>query len=1822
MARKTPWFQTLSHLVSEHRAPPGGRSSLSPKPRTLAKAGLSLLAIAMVAALSAGILFFWQGQSAEAQDNPPKAGNVKTQFDYRENGTVPVATYTARDPDKGNLKIFWTLGGDDAGDFTIDGGVLRFKSTPDYEVPKDMDKDNVYRVTVRYGAGGQDGTPADDDYDGDDLDELDLTVTVINVEEGGMVVISPMRPQVGTELTAILTDEDVHTGEGEWQWASSDSKNGPWTDIPKLSNRKTYEPTIDDLGKYLRVTVLYVDGSAVEPTDTVEQVSTFPVRKDIVTSNRPSKFPDQSTLTGHTGIFRDATDRFIPETAAAGTKVGAPVTAFDDDTALEEITYSLRDGPTQVTADNDNDQDTPRHNDGQAMEFNIDVVTGQITVSAMAALDADGEGTNPYTVVVRAVDPDGDIEDIAVTIHVLTRAEAPRIDGGPREMSHYEHDRTARSSTDIDADLDTSVLDPGTPDLKTDQDTGCDSGPCLQPALYMAIDEDDGDVAGLKWAAKGDDGWLFNISKGTDIVASNGEPAKSQATLSFKTKPQLKNTHPDSPVLDDYPNFPDFEKPRDKNRDNVYEVTIVVTDSSGNQDMWPVSVKVINSEEDNQPGKVTILNRQPEVATALVANFNDKDGGIKKLSWQWYRSTANLTGITNRTRCPIYNPHADGATDDFRYFIDTAPGLTGASVLWEKIPGATSSSHKPHYNATVGGAIDTEDPRNAEGSDTADKVEVWKGGDIDVVITTDADTGVITYAWESPRCLRAVVTYEDAVDRTHKEKDDPRTSVNETLEGTFMGSEYPVKGRDESNDTPEFRTHGDNGIKTSLYNAEEIEENTAHLDTDGTTLLRIIKDDPTATTLAAHDPMEGEDDDSSTVTANYGPDILTYALSGPDAKHFEIIGSVDMPSAETGAHDPTSADHIDGQLRFKSGVELDYEKQREYRVTISATDPSNEKATVNVVVPIGNENEGPDWVNPKDKAVHKVTYQENSTDAVYTYLAADEENPPSGVIYALVDAAITAPAADAAHEGNVERVAVTTAEIADNARFEISPVTRQLTFKSPPNYEDPKDSAVDATGTEDAALPGNNVYHVTVKATVTDKENPRHFIVQKIQVTVTNVNEAPVFSRSTDTLEISENPDDPEKEPPLAEGYLYLLNRGVGKPATNKPEAPDLDVGIPMVAVDDDNTWTAFNYTSYTRGTSYSDVSGSEARPVQLIDGLTYELSGDDKPFYIVPATGQILTREKLDYEIKNTYKVTVKATDPQGATDSIPLTINVTDVEEVPVAGVLAMSGDTSHSYDENGRDVLGDYIVTGNQGAVAWTLEGTDASHFMLDGSSIRSRMLKFKASPDYEMPRGMAKSATNTNTYMVTVKATSRGEMQMTEVTVTVENVEEAGSVTLSATGGKVGTPLTAMLSDDDGVVGTPDWQWYRVVNGTSYPITGARSASYTPVAADVGNLLKVTASYNDGYDEGNTASASITTLVADANAAPEFATATATRMVAENMASGALVGDPVTGTDPNGDVITYRVAGDDAANFSIDSATGQIMTSAMLDHEAKGSHMITVTATDPEGATGEIAVTVNVTNVDEAGMVSLSPAQPSLGTEITASVTDPDGGVSGETWQWSYSDTMNGLFTPYLAEKTASIIPALADVGRYLRITVTYNDVHGAKTIMQTTGMVVRNAAPMFASETTTRSVAENTASGMDIGDPVAATDADNDMLTYTLSGTDASHFDIGMSTGQLMTKSALDYETGKKQYMVTVMATDPYGAYDSIMVTIMVTDVDETPPGPIDPNAALIARYDTNGTPGIQKDEVITAINDYLFGTGAQAITKAQVIVLINLYLFG
>ena len=109
----------------------------------------------------------------------------------------------------------------------------------------------------------------------------------------------------------------------------------------------------------------------------------------------------------------------------------------------------------------------------------------------------------------------------------------------------------------------------------------------------------------------------------------------------------------------------------------------------------------------------------------------------------------------------------------------------------------------------------------------------------------------------------------------------------------------------------------------------------------------------------------------------------------------------------------------------------------------------------------------------------------------------------------------------------------------------------------------------------------------------------------------------------------------------------------------------------------------------------------------------------------------------------------------------------------------------------------------------------------------------------------------------------------------------------------------------------------------------------------------------------------------------------------------------------------------------------------------------------------------------------------------------------------------------------------------------------------------------NLDPSFADETWMHEVSEGVAVGAVIGPPIAATDPENDTLTYTIVG---GHdlFAVDGNTGQLRTKATLDADAGITHHAFVVQVTDGLDSSsaedpwidDAIAVIITVEDVDE------------------------------------------------------------
>ena len=163
--------------------------------------------------------------------------------------------------------------------------------------------------------------------------------------------------------------------------------------------------------------------------------------------------------------------------------------------------------------------------------------------------------------------------------------------------------------------------------------------------------------------------------------------------------------------------------------------------------------------------------------------------------------------------------------------------------------------------------------------------------------------------------------------------------------------------------------------------------------------------------------------------------------------------------------------------------------------------------------------------------------------------------------------------------------------------------------------------------------------------------------------------------------------------------------------------------------------------------------------------------------------------------------------------------------------------------------------------------------------------------------------------------------------------------------------------------------------------------------------------------------------------------------------------------------------YSLKGADKDSLSI-SNTGalSVATAHTPDYEEQNSYSITIVAHSGQDARRLVAsldVTIDVVDAEDDGSVFLSQREPQVGTEMHATVSDPDGGVKITRWAWERSAeiTVNeaggpaaecrdnpgtpgigvgGGWTPIGGATSAVYTPGPADVGRCLRATVTYTD----------------------------------------------------------------------------------------------------------------------------------------------------------------------------------
>ena len=459
-------------------------------------------------------------------------------------------------------------------------------------------------------------------------------------------------------------------------------------------------------------------------------------------------------------------------------------------------------------------------------------------------------------------------------------------------------------------------------------------------------------------------------------------------------------------------------------------------------------------------------------------------------------------------------------------------------------------------------------------------------------------------------------------------------------------------------------------------------------------------------------------------------------------------------------------------------------------------------------------------------------------------------------------------------------------------------------------------------------------------------------------------------------------------------------------------------------------------------------------------------------------------------------------------------MTVVVTD----ETVEALEIEGPSAVDYAEGGDGPVATYTLERLHAIASvdeWVLSGADGDEFDISAGGV----LTFKRSPDYEDPTDAAEE----NAYLVTITAYSGGDSKTEFLRVQVTDVNEPPTFDEGATATRSVEPDAAV---DSNIVG-----WIEATDPDGDDLKYRLEAVPTPpfqIDPNIGKLsvsraidqnqasYTMTVFVTDNEDaDGNsdtTDDARITVTVNVAgggNTAPEFpSTETGARSIAENPTGVVDVGTPVAATDGDSHTLSYSLGGTDASSFDIVDTTGQIQTKSVVtyDYETKASYSVTVKADDGNSGTATKAVTITLTNVEEAGTVRLSPTQPAARQAVTATLTDPDEVSGTPTWQWQRSSDGSTDWSN-VGNNSDTYMPVDGDLTYYLRATASYTDGEASgKTAHAVSASPVQtgtNRAPTFDDgQTTSRDVAEDAAATANVGAVVGSTDQDNDSLTYS------------------------------------------------------------------------------------------------------------------------
>ena len=1637
---------------------------------------------------------------------------------FRENVTSAVYTFRASDPQRD--LIAWSLRGTDAGAFTFtDTGTLMFRSPPDFENPTDSDRDNEYELEV-VAADGHGNS-----------DSLTFTVTVTDHNEGVEPTISTRRPpsafrENATSAVYTFRASDPQRDLIAWSLRGTDAGAFTFTDTGTLMFRSPPDfenPTDSDRDNEYELEVVAADehsnSDSLTFTVAVTDVNEGPeIRLEgTATSSVPENHPDSRVLADYA-----ATD---PENPNAGIFRWSTSGRDGGDFVISELgELRFRSSPDyERPADSNRDniyEVTVRASDGRSygtLEEPLIVTVTEVNEAPVITTKSRTEFTlreNSTSILYtyRATDQDNDDtitwsvqgtdgEDFAIhngilTLRLLADFEIP-VDADGDNV--YEITVVAADQGGLRDIVDAVIT-------VTDQP----EGPVIAGRIsftvtenydiaqelesYTATDAKDNRPVFPQWSVSGRDGGDFVIDRVSGALA--------------------------------FRNTPDYDRPADSDRDNIYEVTIRAHDSRayGNLNVT-VTVTSVNESAPAVTGRTSHTVRENTASAIYTYRASDADLN-DTIAWSTGGDDGQLFEMSDRGALsfraePDFENPRDTGRDNVYELEVVATDQQGLRGTLEVAVTVTELNEGPVVSGTATFTIDenqdlpnatytAEDPEATGGVTTniSWRISGRDGGDFAI----DSETGVLTFRtprdYERPADANRDNVYEvtvraydgrnygdfDVVVTVTPVNEPPAVAGRDSLtfrENTPVTTRlYTYRATDPEGDSFTWSLGGDDagdfeiseqGVLTFAAPPDFDSPRGSGTEPNEYLVTVQARDDQANTgelpvTVTVTDQNEGAvvtGQNAISVEENRDPTIIVAAYSAVDPEGEDITR---WSLAGSDANDFTINEN--GDLTFRSTPDYDRpadsNRDNEYHLTVRAYD-GRTYGNLDVTISVRNQNEHAPVIRSGSRT--SFTYREEATSAVYTYSATD---------------------------GDKDDVIAWSTAGPDGNLFEFND-RGGLIFTEAPDYENPQDSGAD------------NEYELNVVAT----DSGALTASLAVTVTVTEVNEGPEITGIT-TYSIIEGED------------------LVGATFTARdPEEPAAAV----------TSWTLV-------GSDAGDFTITETG--QNSAQLTFR----NTPDYDRPA----------DSNRDNEYLVTVRVSDGHYY-GSLDVTVTVTDQNENnPV-----VSGRDNLSVRENTTSTLYTYSATDmDRGAtITWSVSGTDGDDFTISEEGA----LSFNSNPNYEHPA----DSNSDNVYELAVVASDGSNEGTLDVTVTITEVNEgpeiSGRDTLTVNENH--ETVVATYSGTDPEDTSADITRWSVSgrDGGDFTISENGELSFRnppdfegPADSDRDNEYEVTVRASDGRVYGTY---DISIAVEPVDEAPEFQRSSRTSFTYPENRTSALY--TYRATDPEGAVVAWSLSGDDAGDFEIID-DGGVLTfreppdfDEPADNNEDNEYEVTVVATDQTGHAANMAITVTVTDANEGpeltGRESRTVSENFDDILATYTARDPEN-PDLEITRWSVTGRDGGDFTINEAGELNFRNPPdferPADSNRdnEYEVTVRASDGRVYGTLSVTVTVEAVDEAPEF------RSGSQDSFAYQENGTSAIytyrATDPEASDVTWGLSGTDSSAFSIS-ETGALAFNNPPDYESptdsGRDNvYLVTIEASDDQLNTARLDLTVTVTNV--------------------------------------------------------------